>query len=1485
MHEMEEGVRSGGVLKKKSSSGCLIIKKKGDVSGNAVGSSHQGKKRPRLQMSDSGSSDDSSEHVRRKVNEHVHNGPPVVYSRRSEEERELRRNGEFMSSLKLNNFDLYEFDEYDEFDVKRLRNDYSQMLSGSSRDFGGGSSRSAMVEKRKQAYFDSAGGGMSGRNKVIDRSGKRRSDFEEDETHMPISMLKMKYQDDSTEPIRLQGKNGVLKVMVNKKKKMDLSSRKNYDRQEYEHRKGSRSEDVIKKDASASFYSDSRRAGKRIAVAERDNSQLKVQKQFLGKSKKAGDSGSEKNELTMQKLLLNKNSKAGDYDSDDADTALKLGPPSVEAGSSRKAVKHEAKRLSTPDYVTPVKGKEKKVVAPADNVTPLKGGEGKLKQRAGSTEKQQLRERIREMLMKAGWTIDYRPRRNRDYLDAVYISPSGTAYWSIIKAYEALQKQWREDDEGKPDLSSSFAPLSDDLINKLTRQTRKKIEEEMKRKRKNVAAMKKSKKASVKESADDTDSDQNDERLSSFIRQNGKPKKSKLHESINERVDDLNDHSDQDNVQKPSTTSSSVVQGRKSRVIGRCTLLIRNSELGQNSESDGYIPYTGKRTLLSWLIDSGTVQLSEKVQYMNRRRTQVKLEGWITKDGIHCGCCSKILTVSKFELHAGSKLRQPFQNIFLESGPSLLQCLIDAWNRQEESVRRDFHEVDVDGDDPDDDTCGICGDGGDLICCDGCPSTFHLNCLGIQVLPPGDWHCPNCTCKFCGTSGNPTIEDSSASELSLCIRCEKKYHKSCSGWMLTSDVNGNDPSVSFCGKKCQELHDRLHKILGVKHELEAGFSWSLLQRTDLECDASSKGFPQRVESNSKLAVALSVMDECFLPIIDRRSKVNLIHNVLYNCGSNFSRLNFCGFFTMVLERGDELISAASIRIRGPQLAEMPFIGTRNIYRRQGMCRRLLSAIETVLCSLKVEQLVIPAISEHMHTWTAVFGFKQLQQSDQKGMKSMNMLVFPGTDLLQKQLLKQEPNDAIKGSDSRDNLCLSPAPIEKTEAESPIEQKEENACKVESDCNYEDKASVHASSPLTTTNDSTEDSGPDTALKPGTQLSGENTPVNSELIKDNGGSPGSSIESSALDSSAKSDTLSSADNLTDDAHKMNIDVSNPSSNLEVPGEMSKDTVEDVGVDQDPVCVSNDCRADENSMLNKNDQDSTLVEIPKIQHSPVQEVSLHDGRDSSAEDCDGVVPDGVPNNGIPESGPSSVEVTVTANGFETVCIEQNPATDILPSYDEDSTTVVYSNLNKPVGIAAGKDLPVSAETVGDAKVANDLTCNSAYLDEVIPTVGNVNNDTGTDVKACHSENAHESVNGVASGNGLEEVRKLDIGSDFESGVDHEVTPTKTSLTSENRAAMENGLPIASGSCGAEIAPLNEEVDSLSKHTSVDNSAVILSNSLAKKSAELEDTLDANTEPSGHLSPQLSNQSKTTGSEVIGTETVVQLEKVADMAPNSS
>ncbi|KAK6940798.1 Zinc finger, PHD-finger, partial [Dillenia turbinata] len=611
-------------------------------------------------------------------------------------------------------------------------------------------------------------------------------------------------------------------------------------------------------------------------------------------------------------------------------------------------------------------------------------------------EKNSIREQIKDMLLKSGWMIEYRGRLDRQYNDAVYLSPNHKAYWSVTLAYKVLKKQVENEEVD----GSAFIPIPDEVICKLFRVTKKSKEREMRMKLKQKAA-------------DDSRMDKDGIKTvpkgkptqydSGMLGNNSTKRKMK-----GKFLSPGRNNQKSTSRKGKSVNSSDVCAPRQQKGRKRCTLRARLCS--ENGVDQGFD--TEKRSVLAWMINMGTVPLNGQVQYMSQRRKRTMLEGTVTRDGILCSCCSDVLTIQSFEIHAGNKLGQPFQNMYLEGGASLLQCQLDSWNKQKESEREGFHLIHVDGDDPNDDTCGICGDGGDLVCCDGCPSTFHQNCLDIQNFPSGEWLCNYCLCKFCGMANRVTCNeyvnhDKTPATLLACSSCD---HQMCI--QVEDAIHDDSNGLSFCGKKCQEIFQRLELLLGVKHEMEGGFSWTLIRRSDVSPDVSLNDQIKNIEGNSKLAVALSVMNECFSEIIDPRCNINIITSVLYNCGSNFHRINYGRFFTAILERDDEIISAASIRIHGSQVAEMPFIGTRHNYRRQGMCRRLLRAVESVLCSLNVEKLVIPAITELMDTWTSIFGFKPLEALMKQEMRCMSLVVFHGTDILQKPLLKHQLDEVM-----------------------------------------------------------------------------------------------------------------------------------------------------------------------------------------------------------------------------------------------------------------------------------------------------------------------------------------------------------------------------------------------------------------------------------------------------------------------------------------
>ncbi|KAG0496387.1 hypothetical protein HPP92_001078 [Vanilla planifolia] len=445
-------------------------------------------------------------------------------------------------------------------------------------------------------------------------------------------------------------------------------------------------------------------------------------------------------------------------------------------------------------------------------------------------------------------------------------------------------------------------------------------------------------------------------------------------------------------IPQPESLGKSKSQKRGCRLVPRAP----------GSSMDGKQLIIGARTVLCWLIDMGIASMRDVVQVRNPKNVEVIKDGWVTRDGILCKCCNQILSVTEFKAHAGFRQQKPSLNLYMQSGKSYTLCLLQAWSAEYKARKGRLKVIEVQEVDQNDDTCGICGDGGELICCDSCPSTYHQECLSTKELPEGSWYCANCTCKNCNNLVSKK-ECSNALLVLECSHCGDKYHGSC---INTKILFHGDVGCTtwFCGEKCKEVFTGLRSLVGVVNPIDGEFSWTVLRCNHEDQNVYS---PQKIammaECNSKLAIALTLMEECFVPMVDPRTGIEMIQHVLYNWGSNFARLNYQGFYTVILEKGDTLVSVASVRVHGVAVAEMPLIATCSQQRRRGMCRRLLNAIEMMLKSFKVEVLLLSAIPHLVETWISGFGFSTVDDGERKLLQNINLMLFPGTVLLKKKL--------------------------------------------------------------------------------------------------------------------------------------------------------------------------------------------------------------------------------------------------------------------------------------------------------------------------------------------------------------------------------------------------------------------------------------------------------------------------------------------------
>ncbi|XP_007048458.2 PREDICTED: uncharacterized protein LOC18611905 [Theobroma cacao] len=304
--------------------------------------------------------------------------------------------------------------------------------------------------------------------------------------------------------------------------------------------------------------------------------------------------------------------------------------------------------------------------------------------------------------------------------------------------------------------------------------------------------------------------------------------------------------------------------------------------------------------------------------------------------------------------------------------------------------------------------CSVCHYGGDLIICDHCPCSYHLSCINFKDVPSKKWFCPSCCCGLCGLRDSKSYSEQFTN---ACLQCSRQYHVAC-----LSEVQNLSPADypfgSFCSEACYKLCSQLHQLLGISNPTAVdGLSWTLMRSLK-----TVYKFPDMSKTHTwiKLSSVLKVIHECFEPVKEPHTKRDLVRDVLFNSVSKLKRLDFRGFYAMVLHNGDEILSVATVRIHGLKAAEMPLVATPFQYRRQGMCRLLLQELEKLLTQLGIERLVLPAIPQLRETWEKSFGFLEMPLSERLQFLGYPFLAFQGTIMLHKFLKNPMNNKEMRG---------------------------------------------------------------------------------------------------------------------------------------------------------------------------------------------------------------------------------------------------------------------------------------------------------------------------------------------------------------------------------------------------------------------------------------------------------------------------------------
>ncbi|CAL1404142.1 unnamed protein product [Linum trigynum] len=439
-------------------------------------------------------------------------------------------------------------------------------------------------------------------------------------------------------------------------------------------------------------------------------------------------------------------------------------------------------------------------------------------------------------------------------------------------------------------------------------------------------------------------------------------------------------------------------------------------------------------------------------------RGQKLLVGYKKGFGIVCSCCNTEVSPSQFEAHAGwASHRKPYLHIYTSNGVSLHELSVSLAKCGKFST----HE--------NDDLCQICKDGGDLVCCDGCPRSFHKECLLLTSIPNDKWYC-----KYCVNNQNEKFWERNANAIAagrvagvdpieeitrrcirivktmdtdyggcffcrehdfdksfgprtviLCDQCEKEFHVGCLRDNNMQDLKALPEGDWLCCIECDKIHSALQALVVRGEEKLTGSCLDIIKQkhkvesvnteecVDVRWRLLNEGADPSADSARLLSDAVTIFHERFDPIVvetsSRQGDRDLIPSMVY--GRNIKGQELGGMYCAVLLVDNVVVSAAIIRVFGQELAELPLVATSSQFQGQGYFQVLYDCLEKLLGSLNVKNFILPAAEEAESIWINKFGFTKMNQDEVvKFRKDYQMMVFQGTSMLQKPV----PNCRIVG---------------------------------------------------------------------------------------------------------------------------------------------------------------------------------------------------------------------------------------------------------------------------------------------------------------------------------------------------------------------------------------------------------------------------------------------------------------------------------------